>query len=214
MIGSVMENKETFQARIQPFFSPSEQLDIKLAYTLAKFGHRAQLRKELIDGKQIRYFEHVRRVALILMDDMKIMDRDMIIAALLHDSLEDTEDLTAELLEHSFGSNVATMVTILSKIPKEGYHQRLHNCQNWKVLALKMCDRLDNLRSLMVAGVSLEFQKRQIQETKEHYFSLFDRLIQMCPANYRATLISVRDEVRDIVTKCSTIIELREGQTA
>lgn len=209
-----MENKETFQARIQPYFSPSEQLDIKLAYTLAKFGHRAQLRKELIDGKPIRYFEHVRRVAIILMDDLKIMDRDMIIAALLHDSLEDTQDLTAELLEHSFGTNVATMVTRLSKIPKEGYHERLKNCHHWQTLALKMCDRLDNLRSLMVPGVTLEFQKRQILETKEHYFPLFDQLIQMCPANYRAALISVRDEVRDIVTRCSTIIELREGQSA
>lgn len=209
-----MENKETFQARIQPYFSPSEQLDIKLAYTLAKFGHRAQLRKELIDGKPIRYFEHVRRVSLILMDEMRIMDRDMIIAALLHDSLEDTEDLTAELLEHSFGSNVAMMVTVLSKIPKEGYHERLQNCQNWKVLALKMCDRLDNLRSLMVAGVSLEFQKKQVQETTQHYFPLFDKLLQMCPLHYHVALTKVRDEVRAIVTKCSTIIELQEGQTA
>lgn len=206
-----MENKETFQARIEPFLSPSERLDIKLAYTLAKFGHRAQLRKELIDGKPIRYFEHVRRVAIILMDDMKIMDRDMIIAALLHDSLEDTQDLTAELLEHSFGTNVAAMVTRLSKIPKEGYHERLKQCQHWQTLALKMCDRLDNLRSLMVPGVTLDFQKRQIQETKEHYFPIFDHLIQMCPPGYRATLISVKDEIRDIVTRCSTIIEIREG---
>ena len=75
------------------------------------------------------------------MDDMKIMDRDMIIAALLHDSLEDTEDLTAELLEHSFGPQVAAMVTLLSKIPKEGYHERLKNCNHWKTLAIKMCDR-------------------------------------------------------------------------
>jgi (p)ppGpp synthase/HD superfamily hydrolase len=206
-----MENKETFQARIEPFLPPSELLDIKLAYTLAKFGHRAQLRKELIDGKPIRYFEHVRRVAIILMDDMKIMDRDMIIAALLHDSLEDTQDITAQLLEHSFGTNVAGMVTYLSKIPKEGYHERLKRCQHWQTIALKMCDRLDNLRSLMVPGVTLDFQKRQIQETKEHYFSIFDHLLQICPPGYRATLNSVRDEIRDIVTRCSVIIEIREG---
>src|SRR5574339_1101763 len=101
-----MENKVTFQARVQPYFSPSDQLDVKLAYCLAKFGHRAQVRKELIAGKPTRYFEHVRRVAIILMDEMKIIDRDMIIAALLHDSLEDCEDLTPELLEHSFGPEV------------------------------------------------------------------------------------------------------------
>src|SRR5574338_1238344 len=89
---SVMENKETFQARVRPYFSPSEQLDVKLAYCLAKFGHRAQTRKELTEGKPTRYFEHVRRVAIVLMDEMKVINRDMIIAALLHDSVEDTND--------------------------------------------------------------------------------------------------------------------------
>lgn len=210
----VVENKETFQARIKPFFSPSDQLDIKLAYTLAKFGHRAQLRKELVDGKPVRYFEHVRRVALILMDELKIMDRDMIIAALLHDSLEDTEDLTAELIEHSFGSRVATMVTLLSKIPKEGYVERLKRCNLWEVITLKMCDKTDNLRSLMVPGVSLDFQKKQVTEAKEHYFPLFDQLIQLCPATHKATISILRDEIRMLVAKCDTIIELREGHTA
>jgi GTP diphosphokinase / guanosine-3',5'-bis(diphosphate) 3'-diphosphatase len=213
-IKSVTENKETFQARIKPFFSPSDQLDIKLAYTLAKFGHRAQLRKELVDGKPVRYFEHVRRVAIVLMDEMKIMDRDMIIAALLHDSLEDTEDLTAELLEHSFGIQVATMVTLLSKIPKEGYHERLKNCHNWKTLAIKMCDRTDNFRSLFVPGVSLEFQKKQIQETKQHYIPLFDQLLQLCPSVHSANIFLIRDELKDLIVEYSTTIKLREGQTA
>ena len=77
-----MENKESFQNRIRPYFSPTDQLDIKLAYVLAKFGHRAQFRKEEVNGKPLRYFEHVRRTAIILMDDMKIMDRDMIITCL------------------------------------------------------------------------------------------------------------------------------------
>lgn len=212
-----MENKETFQARFKPFLSPSQQLDIKLAYTLAKFGHRAQIRKELVDGKPIRYFEHVRRVAIILMDDMKIIDRDMIIVALLHDSLEDTEDLTAELLEHSFGDNVVGMVTRLSKIPKEGYHERLQNCQHWQTLAIKMCDRLDNLRSLMVPGVTLEFQKRQIQETKEKYFPIFDRMVALAESTFNITgqnhckhISNVRDEIKRLIERYSTIIELQE----
>src|SRR5574338_1026987 len=107
---SVMENKHTFQARLQPYFSPSDQLDVKLAYCLAKFGHRAQTRKEMTEGQPTRYFEHVRRVAIVLMDELKIMDRDMIITCLLHDSLEDCADLTPELLEHSFGPDVVHMV--------------------------------------------------------------------------------------------------------
>jgi len=207
-----MENKETFQARVRPYFSPSDQLDVKLAYCLAKFGHRAQVRKELIEGKPTRYFEHVRRVAIVLMDEMKIMDRDMIIAALLHDSIEDCDDLTPELLEHSFGNSVVSMIKVLSKVPKEGYTERLFNCKNWKALALKACDRLDNLRSLMITGTSLEFQKKQIKETKEKYFPLFDQLIELCPTMYVANVSIVRDEIRRLVERYSTIIELQEKE--
>lgn len=203
-----MENKESFNIRIQPYFSPTDQLDIKLAYYLAKYGHRAQFRKEEVDGKPLRYFEHVRRTAIILMDDMKIMDRDMIIASLLHDAIEDTQDLTSELLEHSFGKEVATMVQLLSKNPKEGYSERLHNCKHWKVLAIKACDRLDNLRSLMVKGTSREFQIRQIKETKEHYFDLFDQLLQLCPEIYKPNVSNIRDEIRRVVERCSAIIEI------
>ena len=209
-----MENKESFQNRIRPYFSPSDQLDVKLAYCLAKFGHRAQLRKELVEGKPTRYFEHVRRVAIILMDEMKIMDRDMIIAALLHDSLEDTHDLSAELLEHCFGQSVITYVKLLSKIPKEGYIERLQNCHIWQVLALKACDRLDNLRSLMIPGNTIEFQKKQIKETQEKYFPIFDQLISLTPPEYLPRVSVIRDEIRRLIERSSTIIEIQEGQTA
>ena len=206
-----MENKHTFQARIKPSFSPSIQMNIKLAYVLAKFGHRSQTRKELVDGRPMRYFEHVRRVALIVMDELKIMDSSMIIGALLHDSLEDTQDITAELIEYTFGEEVIELVALLSKIPKEGYHERLFTCNKWKALALKLCDRLDNLRSLMVPGTTLEFQKKQIKETKEIYYPLFDKLLKICPEKNINNILPLRDEVRRLIERYSTIIELQEA---
>lgn len=209
-----MENKETFRARLKSAFSPNDQLDINLAYVLAKFGHRAQTRKELTDGKPTRYFEHPRRVAIIMMDEMKIMNKDMIIACLLHDAFEDTDDITPELTQHSFGNDVTTIITLLSKNPKEGYHDRLANCNDWRVLAVKICDRLDNLRSLMVPGTSIEFQKKQIKETKEIYFPLFDKLVDMVDISYKHNIKYIRDEVRRLVERYSTIIELQEGSTA
>ena len=210
-----MENKESFQARLRPYFSPSTQLDVKLAYTLAKFGHRAQTRKELTEeGKPTRYFEHVRRVAIILMDEMKIMDHEMIITALLHDSIEDTQDLTPELLDHCFGSNVVSMIKLLSKVPKEGYLDRLSNCNNWKVLAIKACDRLDNLRSLMVPGTDREFQKRQIKETKEKYFVIFDQLLTICPVPNIPNVSVIRDEIRRLIERYSVLIQIEEESFA
>jgi (p)ppGpp synthase/HD superfamily hydrolase len=208
----IMENKHTFHARIEPYFSPSDQLDVKLAYSLAKFGHRAQVRKELVEGKPTRYFEHVRRVALALMDELKIIDRDMIITCLLHDSIEDTADLSPELLEHCFGNDVVTMIKVLSKTPKEGYIERLNNCHNWKILAIKMCDRLDNLRSLMIPGTTLEFQERQVLETKEKYFPIFDRLVnELCPASHLPAAMTIRDEIKRLIERYTVIIEYQKN---
>lgn len=205
-----MENKETFQARIKPYLPPSQQLDVKLAYCLAKFGHRAQTRKELTEGKPTRYFEHVRRVALVLMDEVKMVDRDMIIAALLHDSLEDCQDLTAELLEHSFGAEVVHIVTLLSKVPKEGYTERLSHCHDWKVLLIKACDRLDNLRSLMIPGTTFEFQKKQVAETRQYYFPIFDRMVQLAPINHYPNIVVIRDEIKRLVERYQTTIDIIE----
>jgi guanosine-3',5'-bis(diphosphate) 3'-pyrophosphohydrolase len=208
----IVENKETFRVRLIPYFSPSDQLDIKLAYCLAKFGHRAQTRNEMSDGKPTRYFEHVRRVAIILMDEMKVMDRDMIIAALLHDSLEDTRDLTSELIEHSFGSRVTRIVKMLSKVPKEGYLDRLSGCHEWEILAIKACDRLDNLRSLMIPENTREFQKKQILETKVKYFPIFDRMVTLTPPAHHPGVSTIRDEIRRIAERCAVMIELQEEQ--
>lgn len=205
-----MENKETFQLRLMPYLSPSDLLDVKLAYCLAKFGHRAQVRKELTEGKPTRYFEHVRRVAIVLMDDMKIMDRDLIIASLLHDSLEDTHDLSAELLEHCFDSSVVRIIKMLSKVPKEGYIDRLSHCYEWQVLAIKACDRLDNLRSLMIPENTIEFQKKQVKETREKYFPIFDRLVLIAPTQYSKEVVSVVNEIKRLTEKYNTIIELQQ----
>ncbi len=203
-----MENKESFYARITPFFSNSEEQKIRLAYYLAKYGHRAQVRKEMVDDKPIRYFEHLRRVALTLMDDAKCMKSEMIIAALLHDSLEDTEDLTPELLEFTFGPDVVSIVKKLSKVPKEGYTQRLSICRDWRVLLIKACDRLDNLRSLMVPGTTIDFQKKQIKETKEVYLPLFENMIILAPSEYQKNVSIIRDEILKTAERCATIVEL------
>lgn len=206
----MLENKESFHSRVAPFFAPKDLLDIKLAYTLAKFGHRAQFRKELQDGQPMRYFEHVRRVALILMDEAKIMDKQMIISALLHDALEDTEDITPELLEHCYDTDIVSIIKTLSKTPKEGYIERLHMCRDWRPLIIKSCDRLDNLRSLMVEGPKPDFQKRQIEETIEKYIPIFSNTISLVPEHYKKSAMRIRDEILKVTERNITILELKK----
>ncbi len=201
----VVENKRRFFSRIKPFFAPSTLSDIRVAYMLAKFGHRAQVRKTKDSkGKPIRYFEHVRGVALILIDEVKIIDAEMIIEALLHDSLEDTEDITSEIIEHLFGTKVTTGVQTLSKIPKRGYHKRLMLCADWQVIFIKGCDRLYNNRTLTQTSES--FRRRQIAETRKYYYPLFDRMIELTPVEYRPRAMWLRDEIRRVTEEQDVLL--------
>ena len=173
-----MENKASFFKRIEIHFTPSEVRDIRLAYMLAKFGHRAQTRKEVdSEGHALRYFEHLRRVAISLLDEARCYSSELVIAALLHDSLEDTEDISADMIEHCFGLEVTRIVKVLSKCPADGYLDRFHDCVDWRPFAIKACDRLSNLRSL--AGTDFAFREKQLTETRTKYVPLFDKMVTL-----------------------------------
>ncbi len=132
---------------------------VRRAYELARAVHAGQTRDE---GSP--YIEHPLRVALILIEECNITTEHVIAAALLHDTLEDKEkrslaaadrsiELSRQSLERDFGSQVATMVSLLTKEP-EGKAQR--DQAYYAAIAaadpdtrrLKCADRLDNLRRL------------------------------------------------------------------
>jgi (p)ppGpp synthase/HD superfamily hydrolase len=193
------ENLESFFARLEPVLAPAEVMDVRLAYILAKHAHRWQVRRELDEsGQPRRYFEHLRRSALILVDELQLFDRDLLVAALLHDGIEDTRELTPELIEHCFGRTVARLVRCLSKKPKEGYLARLA-AADWRTLVIKACDRLDNLRTLDRPEVPPEFRTKQVRETREKYYDLFDRLVAMAPPAHADRLARLRDDIRRVV---------------
>jgi guanosine-3',5'-bis(diphosphate) 3'-pyrophosphohydrolase len=195
---SVIENHDTFFDRLRPFFAPSITRKIELAYILAKYAHRAQTRKEVDDhGDPVRYFEHVRRATLIGIDFAKIVRFDTVVASVLHDTFEDTR-LSPELVEDCFGADVCTIVKVLSKVPKDGYLERFHTCTDWRPYFVKACDRLDNLRSLEQA--SAEFRQKQVTETRDKYFRLFDRMITLTPEDYRDGVRRLRDEIHVATT--------------
>lgn len=205
-----MENKKTFFDRLEPYLSPKDMLTTKTAYMFSKFAHRHDVRKEADEnGKSIRYFEHPRRVCLILMDELKIFEPDLIQTALLHDVLEDFEDADDELLAHLFGSEISVLIKSLSKIPKENYLERLKN-SNWKAILIKACDRLDNLRSL--ADCSTEFKRKQIEETKTKYYPLFDKLLTEAPPKLYSSAMYVRDEIRRVIERETVLLEIERKE--
>ena len=57
------EDREAFFARVRPFFAPSTLLDVDLAYTFAKFAHRAQVRNEKDEEGTDSSSDHVAPLA-------------------------------------------------------------------------------------------------------------------------------------------------------
>ena len=161
-----------FEEKLNRYFIPSQVQQIMMAYRFSKYGHRGQNR----EGGG-RYFEHPKEAALILLEQ-GVTDYEVIIAALLHDVMEDSFILTWPDLEYIFGSRICAIVKQLTKeagLPKEQYIPRLVNGLPEAQL-VKLDDRLHNLSTL--ASCKREKQLKQIKETREKIFQLTDKLAQ------------------------------------
>lgn len=192
------ETIDTFFRRLKGIAEPDLH-DIELAYVLSKFAHRHQTRKELDPdtGRPLRYFEHTRRAALVLIDEARIHDPTLVICALLHDGMEDTRLINFPRIKHWFGREVAETVRLLTKEKGVDYVERLRESADWRALILKACDRLDNLRSL--GAGSKEFQVKQVKETKEKYLPLFDLMVSLTPRKHQRGVDRVRNEIGSVL---------------
>ncbi len=124
---------------------------IKKAMDLAKQYHMGQTRTGK-DGKKVPYYEeHVLQVYEILLNEVKVKETDILVMALLHDTLEDTS-LTVEQIKDIFGEDIAIQVQYLTK--KEGqtfseYTEKLFAEGSDKAVLVKLADRLHNLRCML-----------------------------------------------------------------
>lgn len=166
-------------AKLEPIVSPRELETIETAYVLAKYGHKEQIRE---DG-ETRYFEHPKSVAWIAVDELKVNNWQTIVMALLHDVLEDSHILSPYRIELNFGKEVVVGLKLLTKKPKTGYLRRLKLYGDTKMITVKLCDRLHNLRTL--GSCARPKQRRQIKETKKYYLPLCDLLIEKLPQRDR-----------------------------
>jgi GTP diphosphokinase / guanosine-3',5'-bis(diphosphate) 3'-diphosphatase len=160
------------------------------AYIYAMKAHGNQTRAS---GEA--YFNHPLEVAAIL-SEMKL-DTATIVAALLHDTVEDTEATHQEIIE-KFGPEIAALVDGLTKIAKldmvtkeatQAENLRkllLAMSRDVRVLLVKLADRLHNMRTLH--HVKPEKRQRIAQETMEIYAPLAGRMGMQL----------IRDEMEDI----------------
>lgn len=169
------KNRAMFFAIIATFFP---KLDprykaIERAYNVAKDAFRHKPPRE--DGK--RYFEHLRAVTLILILYLRVRDYELIIAALLHDIVEDCPEWTSDRVRAEFGERVALLLDWLSKRSESEfggskekrdafYHGRFRFAPR-EFFLIKLCDRLHNVLELWAC--SAEKRARKIAETRAYY---------------------------------------------
>jgi len=114
------------------------------------------------------YILHPCSVARILAEEMDVIHPEILAAALLHDTIEDVEDITAEIVGQKFGGYVQAIVEGCTKVThisgdKQTIAKRTHRkifsgaALRPEVMLVKLADRLHNLRTLKV----LPKRKRQ-----------------------------------------------------
>ncbi len=177
-----MNYQETFEeikTELTKQKRPNEDIEqIEAAYNWAKKLHEGQFRIS-----QEPYIMHPVEVAKILVD-LKL-DKDTIIAAFLHDILEDT-NATAKEMEEKFGSDVVNLVQGVTKLGKYQFKSKeerqaenfrrmfIAMAQDIRIIVLKLADRLHNMRTLSFMAAAK--QKKIAQETLDIFAPLANRL--------------------------------------
>lgn len=176
-IGQVV-TKEPLIRQVQSYLSADEVALVDKAFTVAEHMHEGQKRKS---GEP--YLMHPVEVSMILAS--LEADGATVAAGLLHDVLEDCH-ISAEELLAQFGPEVTRLVEGVTKLGKISFSSKeerqaenfrrmfLAMGKDIRVILLKLCDRLHNMRTL--SHMSAEKQKEIARETLEIFAPLAHRL--------------------------------------
>lgn len=173
-----MQTLESLSHRLSSYLDPSQISRVKRAYFYAEQAHKGQKRRS---GEP--YVSHPLAVANILAG--MHMDHQSLVAAMLHDVIEDTT-ISRAALEEQFGEAVADLVDGVSKLTQFEFEtQAQKQAENFQKMALamakdirvilvKLADRLHNMRTL--GALKPEKKRRIAKETLEIYAPIAQRL--------------------------------------
>jgi guanosine-3',5'-bis(diphosphate) 3'-pyrophosphohydrolase len=166
------------EQRLSSYLPPEQVARVREAYFIGAHAHAGQTRKS---GEP--YITHPVAVATILAD--LGMDAETIIAAILHDTLEDTPLPRAEI-ESRFGTTVAELVDGVTKLDKVKFRNQqdaaaesfrkmlLAMARDLRVILIKLADRLHNMRTL--GSMAPASRRRIARETLDIYAPIAQRL--------------------------------------
>ena len=163
-----MNDKSTFEYlinRLAPHNDARQRAQVFDAYEVASQAHEGQTRDE-----GTPYINHPIRVAVSIVDELDIYSPKLVCSALLHDVIEDS-DVTREDIGQMFGEEIAEIVWLMTKLEEvrlSEYLARIERAANTGAPLVKLCDRLDNMRSV-VHTPKIEKIHRYIRTTQDLY---------------------------------------------
>ncbi len=173
-----MADADLLIEELSAYLKPRDVEHVRVAIEFSRAAHQGQMRQS---GDP--YVSHPIAVARILAP--LHIDVQAIIAALLHDVVEDTEITTGQVAE-KFGKPVAELVEGLSKLDRIQFETRedaqaenfrkmlLAMARDVRVILIKLADRLHNMRTL--ESMALDKRERIASETMEIYAPIANRL--------------------------------------
>ncbi|WOD11220.1 bifunctional GTP diphosphokinase/guanosine-3',5'-bis pyrophosphate 3'-pyrophosphohydrolase [Pseudomonas sp. NyZ704] len=173
-----MPGIEAFAERLDRYLEPDQVNLVRRAYFYAEQAHDGQTRRS---GEP--YVTHPLAVANILAD--MHMDHQSLMAAMLHDVIEDT-GIPKDALVTQFGDTVAELVDGVSKLTQMTFETKaeaqaenfqkmaLAMARDIRVILVKLADRLHNMRTL--GALAPEKRRRIAKETLEIYAPIANRL--------------------------------------
>ncbi|MCI5167677.1 MAG: bifunctional (p)ppGpp synthetase/guanosine-3',5'-bis(diphosphate) 3'-pyrophosphohydrolase, partial [Candidatus Electrothrix sp. GM3_4] len=168
---------EKYRQEMSSFIGTGEETSVFYeALDFAFEAHDGQMRKS---GDP--YIIHPCATARILAEEMDVHNCEILAAGLLHDTIEDVEDITPELIREKFGPNVEAIVVGCTKVKhhsgdkqalKKLVHRKLFTgaAIRPEVMVVKLADRMHNLRTL---GSMPRYKRQRIaEETLDFYAPL------------------------------------------
>ena len=184
---------DDLKLKLDEYLEEKDVKEIEKAYLYAKEKHKGQYRRT---GEE--YIVHPLFVAYILTSINA--DKDTIIAALLHDTIEDT-DVSKSDIKEKFGDVVAKLVDGVTKINNinvstdneylTSYYKKIivGMSEDVRVIIIKLADRLHNMRTLY--ALDHEKQKRKAKETLEI----------LAPIAHRLGMNKIKSELEELSLK-------------
>ncbi len=176
-------------------YSTDEALAVvKKAYAFAQEAHQGQVRRSGED-----YFSHPVHVASIIVELQ--LDVPSVAAGLLHDTVEDVEGITLDVIEKNFGPEIRGLVDGVTKLGRLDFVDREEQqAESWRkmilamskdirVIMIKLADRLHNMRTL-----SFQPADRQIGTARE-------TLDIYAPLAHRLGVFTIKSEIEDLALR-------------